>query len=64
MEYVIQSGVAARSWGIRGEGVKGTGKRSKAKFWKVGVSGKQNRRINCPTEETNNLVSIFFPFYI
>ena len=42
LELVLQRGAATRTWGIWGEGFKGTGKRSRAIFWKSGASGKQN----------------------
>ena len=57
LELVLQSGAATRTWGIRGEGFKGTGKRSRAKFWKNGASGKQNRSVNQLTEDAEDLVS-------
>eukprot|EP00795_Rhopilema_esculentum_P011088 gene11088-19951_t len=59
LELVLQSGAATRTWGIRGEGFKGTGKRSKAKFWKNGASGKQNRSVNQLTEDAEDLVAVF-----
>eukprot|EP00795_Rhopilema_esculentum_P010885 gene10885-19712_t len=59
MERILLCGAAARAWRIRGEGFKGTGKRSRAKIWKTSVSGKTNRYINRPKEDTGDLVAVF-----
>ena len=55
----LQSGVAKRSWGVRGEG-RGTGRRSPVHKWKYGVSGKKNNSINFPSADTDDFVSIIF----
>ncbi len=41
-KITLQAGCAAHSWRRRGEDEKGTGRRSNAIKWRLGVSGKQN----------------------
>ena len=38
----VQTGVAERNWGYRGE-IRGTGRRFSRQKWKLGVSGKTNK---------------------
>ena len=53
-ENVLQAGVATRTWGFRGPDGTGTGRRSSARIWKRGKSGKQNKSINFPAGQTES----------
>eukprot|EP00795_Rhopilema_esculentum_P005652 gene5652-10884_t len=44
---------------IRSEGYGGNRKRSRAKMWKISVSGKTNRYINRPKKDIGDLVGVF-----
>ena len=56
-KYKLQLGVTEHTWGIRGNPLRGSGYRGKAKKWKEGASGKQNRDKNRPKEVVEDLVS-------
>ena len=55
----LQSGVAQRKWGFRGDG-RGTGRLSPVHKWKYGVSGKTNNAVNFPVADAEEVVSIIY----
>ncbi len=62
-EYILQTGAASRTWGVRGNDETGTGWRARPVKWKKGVSGKQNKDYNKPKEPCDDLVSAFSFFF-
>ncbi len=56
-KYKFQLGITERTWGIRGNKLRGSGYRGKAKKWKEGTAENKTRNKNRLNEVVEDLVS-------
>ena len=61
---ITRNGCAQHAWRMRGGDWKGTGRRSQARKWKPGESGKQNKAVAPLNGFSKNSVSTVTPFIL